>query len=87
MEIGVCEFNEECAYAHGYAELVVKPSPQCFNKNYKTKMCKQWHELTPGSCTYGEKCQFIHDEDIHEIHSIKLQVEDKHHSIIKANIQ
>lgn len=86
METGVCEFNEECAYAHGYTELVVKPSPQCFNKNYKTKMCKQWHELTPGSCTYGEKCQFIHNEDFHEIHHIKLQVEDKHHSMIKANI-
>ena len=71
MDTGNCEFNEECAYAHGHNELIVKPSPQCFNKNYKTKMCKQWHELTPGSCTYGDKCQFIHSEDLNEIHAIK----------------
>ena len=44
MEGRVCEFNDECAYAHGYSELIVKPSPQSFNKNYKTKMCKQWHD-------------------------------------------
>ena len=44
METGQCEFNDDCAYAHGYNELILKPSPQCFNKNYKTKMCKQWHE-------------------------------------------
>lgn len=40
MEGRPCEFGEDCAYAHGYEELIVKPSPQQFNKNYKTKMCK-----------------------------------------------
>lgn len=26
-------------------------------------MCKKWHVETPGHCSYGEKCQFIHDEN------------------------
>ena len=25
-------------------------------------MCKKWHTTTPGKCSYGDKCQFIHDE-------------------------
>ena len=41
-----CEFKSDCCYAHGYHELVMKPTST--NKNYKTKMCKQWHEDTPG---------------------------------------
>jgi butyrate response factor 1 len=40
-----CEFEGDCAYAHGYEEVNVRPS---LHKNYKTKMCKKWHETTPG---------------------------------------
>lgn len=61
MENGYCEFNDECAYAHGMAELNFKQKTP--NKNYKTKMCKKWHVETPGKCSYGEKCQFIHNEN------------------------
>lgn len=25
-------------------------------------MCKKWHIDTPGNCTYGDKCQFVHEE-------------------------
>lgn len=50
-------------------------------------MCKQWHEQTPGNCTYGEKCQFIHDEDLNEIHSIKAAAEEKHNNMIKQQIE
>ena len=28
METGLCEFGHDCAYAHGYDELILKPSPQ-----------------------------------------------------------
>jgi hypothetical protein len=45
METGFCEFNDECAYAHGLGELNLK---QKSHKNYKTKMCKKWHVETPG---------------------------------------
>ena len=59
MQEGECEFDKECAYAHGQKELVQKqPS---YHKNYKTKICKNFHENTPGKCSYGEKCQFIHN--------------------------
>lgn len=64
MNTGECEFKNECCYAHGHHELVMKPISM--NKNYKTKMCKQWHEDTPGQCTYGNKCQFIHNELKHD---------------------
>jgi|TARA_B110000305_G_C19404798_1_gene622120 hypothetical protein len=60
MKTGCCEFHGECAYAHGYVELAPKPSH--LHKNYKTKMCKKWHIDTPGNCTYGDKCQFVHEE-------------------------
>mmetsp|Transcript_14516 Transcript_14516/g.24780 ORF Transcript_14516/g.24780 Transcript_14516/m.24780 type:complete len:143 (+) Transcript_14516:272-700(+) len=60
VQTGECEFAKDCAYAHGYTELNRKPSS--LHKNYKTKMCKKWHISTPGKCSYGEKCQFIHDE-------------------------
>jgi hypothetical protein len=25
-------------------------------------MCKKWHVETPGKCSYGDKCQFIHEK-------------------------
>ena len=53
MQLGSCEFNQDCAYAHGAHELV---SRQSTHKNYKTKTCKKWHETTPGRCNYGDKC-------------------------------
>lgn len=60
IQTGECEFGAECAYAHGKDELKKKASS--IHKNYKTKMCKKWHVSTPGHCSYGDKCQFIHDE-------------------------
>lgn len=46
-QFGYCEFDQECAYAHGHHELVSR-SQFATHKNYKTKMCKKWHETTPG---------------------------------------
>jgi len=59
INTGRCEFDGDCAYAHGQIELNTRRG--C-NNNYKTKKCKKWHEITPGACNYGDKCQFIHDE-------------------------
>ena len=59
LTTGSCEFDHDCAYAHGNSELIGKKT--C-HKNYKTKMCKKWHVETPGNCKYGDKCQFIHEE-------------------------
>ena len=45
MQNNTCEFEGDCAYAHGYEEINNRPN---VHKNYKTKMCKKWHETTPG---------------------------------------
>ena len=52
--LGVCEFGEKCIFAHGYNELRSISS----NTSYKTKKCKQFHEI--GYCQYGNRCQFKH---------------------------
>jgi Zinc finger C-x8-C-x5-C-x3-H type (and similar) len=54
-EMGACEFGSGCAFAHGYEELRYKSNT---GKNYKTKKCKQFHEI--GYCIYGNRCQFKH---------------------------
>ena len=79
METGYCEFDDDCAYAHGIEELKGRTLNHNNNRNYKTKLCKRWHELTPGQCTYGSKCQFIHDEKDHE-----KKVEQKYEKVDKC---
>ena len=71
---GFCEFDQECAYAHGPHELNMKTN---IHRNYKTKMCKKWHYQTPGQCKYGDKCKFIHNEVFSCEPQPKLVVESK----------
>ena len=52
--LGLCQFGERCAFAHGTEEIRNKLK----FSNYKTKDCKQFHEL--GYCQYGSRCQFKH---------------------------
>lgn len=47
---GRCKFGRDCAFAHGEHELVSKHHVP---NNYKTKMCKQFHE--EGYCPYGNR--------------------------------
>ena len=54
---GDCKFGDNCAFAHGDAEL--KKRKMTFN--YKTKPCKQFFEL--GYCSYGSRCQFSHKKE------------------------
>mmetsp|Transcript_10702 Transcript_10702/g.10580 ORF Transcript_10702/g.10580 Transcript_10702/m.10580 type:complete len:289 (-) Transcript_10702:77-943(-) len=54
---GDCKFGSKCSFAHGYDELAKRSLPL----NYKTKVCKQFHEEM--YCSYGERCQFIHIAD------------------------
>ena len=58
--LGTCTFAEKCAFAHGTEEIRNKLS---FSK-YKTKDCKQFHEL--GFCQYGSRCQFKHRDPSEE---------------------
>lgn len=57
-ESGYCEFEDRCAFAHGYDELRQKTH---INNNYKTRPCKQFYEL--GYCMYGKRCQFKHKDE------------------------
>ncbi|CAG9324803.1 unnamed protein product [Blepharisma stoltei] len=56
-ENGCCEFGDQCAFAHGEAELRSRSGAI---KKYKTKKCKQFYEQ--GYCIYGGRCQFQHRE-------------------------
>lgn len=50
---GICKFGANCIFAHGKRELresVVKKNVEC--TNFSSKFY----------CSYGEKCQFIHNQ-------------------------
>lgn len=73
-ERGVCEFADNCAFAHGYDEIREKvhvPS------NYKTKKCRKFHEN--GFCPYGSRCQFLH------LSNQKIQIKSQRISLTKVN--
>lgn len=64
---GDCKFGTKCMFAHGLKELTEKKHlPQ----NYKTKVCKQFHEEF--YCPYGPRCQFIHLEETDKSEELKL---------------
>lgn len=58
-QAGDCKFGSKCSFAHGIHELTEKKH---LPSNYKTKVCKQFHEEL--YCSYGARCQFIHLENI-----------------------
>lgn len=49
-----CRYGKRCRYAHGREEL----RPILRSNQYKTKICKAYHDS--GSCSYGIRCTFIH---------------------------
>lgn len=50
----LCRYDKRCRYAHGREEL----RPILRSNQYKTKICKAYHDN--GSCSYGTRCTFIH---------------------------
>lgn len=61
-QAGDCKFGPKCAFAHGFEEISEKRN---LPNNYKTKICKQFHEEM--YCSYGARCQFVHLENAEEI--------------------
>lgn len=54
MNNNFCIYGNQCRFAHGMKELVIKTQ----NSNYKKKLCKSFFEN--GFCTYGIRCNFQH---------------------------
>uniref|UniRef100_A0A2K6WNH8 C3H1-type domain-containing protein n=1 Tax=Onchocerca volvulus TaxID=6282 RepID=A0A2K6WNH8_ONCVO len=59
LESGICNFAENCRFAHGEEELRPCKSP-AKNPKYKTKLCDKY--TMAGLCPYGDRCLFIHPE-------------------------
>lgn len=57
MELGVCEYNDRCLFAHGAYEL--KSIPHRHPK-FKTERCSAFHDI--GFCAFGPRCSFIHEQ-------------------------
>merc|ERR550534_3356748 len=53
-KFGLCPYGLSCRFAHGRAELRVRPKPHW---KYKTEMCKKY---LAGYCPYGSRCYFVH---------------------------
>ncbi|KAI8364444.1 hypothetical protein BD560DRAFT_436780 [Blakeslea trispora] len=51
------KYGKRCRYAHGQEEL----RPILRSNQYKTKICRAFHEN--GTCSYGIRCTFIHRAD------------------------
>lgn len=64
-------------FAHGVGQLVPKPLPF----NFKTKLCRGYHEQ--GHCKYGSRCLFIHDEVENSIFRASVQklVPERHQNV------
>ena len=52
---GLCQFGDQCQFAHGAHELKARPRPQ----KYKTELCRSSLQMG-GNCPYGQRCHFIH---------------------------
>lgn len=53
----ITQISLKCSFAHGKQELKTKIH---LSNNYKTKPCKQY--FFQGVCSYGYRCQYLHNE-------------------------
>jgi len=53
---GKCKYGDECSFAHGRHQVMIKSD---VSAQYKTKDCKKYAQT--GYCPYGSRCQFIHN--------------------------
>lgn len=56
-ELGYCEYDDRCLFAHGAFELKCLPNR---HPKYKTEKCSAFHEQ--GFCSFGPRCSFIHSK-------------------------
>jgi len=54
VKYGLCPYRENCRFAHGRAQLRMRPK---LHWKYKTELCKKF---LAGYCPYGSRCNFIH---------------------------
>lgn len=57
----ICQFAENCRFAHGETELRPSRIQPKQNNKYKTKLCDKY--TSSGLCPYGKRCHFIHPDN------------------------
>ncbi|VDD80163.1 unnamed protein product [Mesocestoides corti] len=62
-----CEYGIHCRFAHGLKELHLTAR----HPRYKTESCRAF-QLT-GTCRYGRRCDFIHNETPYELEILRTE--------------